>query len=194
MFPKVNQPQPSCLLPRANSIQTLVFLLTSKPLFQPPLSQGLLWYKIYIYSKSIPRKIGTNLSPKICFCYIFCWQIWVLILPIQPSIFHVPTGWKTSAKFGPRTAPFGPRFWHIQNSNFESLSQQNDCYYDTNMDYLEEGDNGVKVILVFMYRNMLKSRASIGKTSIISPKENSQSNRSSFGSTGTALWHRENPF
>jgi len=24
------------LLPRANSIQTLVFLLTSKPLFQPP--------------------------------------------------------------------------------------------------------------------------------------------------------------
>jgi len=27
--------------------------LISKPLFQPPLSQGLLWYKIYIFSKSI---------------------------------------------------------------------------------------------------------------------------------------------
>ena len=36
-------------------------------MFQPPLSQGLLWYKVYIYSKSISHKVGTNLAQKIHF-------------------------------------------------------------------------------------------------------------------------------
>ena len=45
------------------------------PWFKPPLSQGLLWYKVYIYSKSIPQKTGTNLDSKIRFCFISCCQI-----------------------------------------------------------------------------------------------------------------------
>jgi hypothetical protein len=55
-----------------------------------------------------------------------------------------------------------------------------------NIGYLEEGDNGTKILLVFMERHMLKTRTSIRKASIISSKENSQSNRSRFSSTVTA--------
>jgi hypothetical protein len=55
-----------------------------------------------------------------------------------------------------------------------------------NIGYLEEGDNGTKIVLVFMERHMLKTRTSIRKASIISSKENSQSNRSRFSSTVTA--------
>ena len=36
---------------------------------------------------------------------------------------------ENTAKFGSQTAPFGPWFWQIQNSNFESLSQHWELEY-----------------------------------------------------------------
>ena len=59
-------------------------------MFQPPLSPGLLWYKVYIYSKSNPHKIVTNLAQKIRF-----WKI-------------------LSRKIGPRIPPFGNQFFTNQ--------------------------------------------------------------------------------
>ena len=56
-------------------------------MFQPPLSSGLLWYKVYIYSKSISHKIWTNLAQKIRF--------WNMLM----------------RQFGPWIPPFGRRFF-----------------------------------------------------------------------------------
>lgn len=38
--------------------------------------------------------------------------------------------------------------------------------------YLKEGDNGVKIVLELLKRNVLKSRASISKRRIVRSKEN----------------------
>lgn len=59
------------------------------------------------------------------------------------------------------------------------------------MGYLEEGDNRVKVVLIFINRHVLKCRVSIRKTSVVSPKENSHSNWCSIDSFST-ITLREN--
>ena len=57
--------------------------------------------------------------------------------------------------------------------------------------YLEEGDNRVKVLLIFMKGHVLKGRASIRKSSIVSAKENSHSKRCVITDLCLVSW--ENP-
>ena len=85
-------------------------MFVSKPLFQPPfsLSQGLLWYKVYIYSKSIPKKIGANLTSKIRFCFIS----WCRNRPLKKAVRNAEKTWAKLA-----TELTHPKI------HFESLSQ-----------------------------------------------------------------------
>ena len=99
-------------------------------MFQPPLSPGLLWYNVYIYSKSDPYKIETNLTKKYVsekYCHA----------KLGPEFLHSDTNFlrtrslQQAAKTGPRTPQIGRWFWSSSkpqfctlNSNLESLLQQ----------------------------------------------------------------------
>jgi len=93
-------------------------------LFQPPLSQGLLWYKVYIYSKSIPHKIGTNLGPKNMFCFISCAKSATEYIHSAIDFFRMNQAKKLS-QIRPLSPENRPIFcFHNSNFfNFESLSQ-----------------------------------------------------------------------
>ena len=64
-------------------------------MFHPPLSPGLLWNNAYIYSKSNPHKIVTNLTQKIRFWKILSRKIGHRIPPFRRQFFtnqKPPTG------------------------------------------------------------------------------------------------------
>jgi len=72
---------PNCVSPRwinpnssvccqENSQQTLVLMLASKPLVFWLSTHFFIWYKVYIYGKSIPKKLEQNQAQK--YVLIFC--------------------------------------------------------------------------------------------------------------------------
>jgi hypothetical protein len=90
--------------------------LISKPLFQPPPSPGLLWYKVYIYSKSIPHKIGTNLANKNTFPFFPLRDIGCRFYQIGG---RKKAEWKrleNQLKIGHQQVQFEPRFCTSRNS------------------------------------------------------------------------------
>jgi len=96
-------------------------------LFQPPLSQVLHWYNVYIYSKRILNKTGTNLSPKIRLCFIFCAKSATEYIHLATDFLRMKQAKKLS-QIRPPSPKNRPPIFCFQNSNFfnfESLSQQN---------------------------------------------------------------------
>ena len=101
-------------------------------MFQLPLSQGLLRYKVYIYSKSISHKIGTNLAQKYVYekyCYDSSGPEFLYL----GADFHTTECSKIRLNSGPGQHHSGPELAvsiNLNFSNFESLSQHIwICYY-----------------------------------------------------------------
>ena len=92
-------------------------------MFQPPLSQGLLWCKVYIYNKSNSHKIVTNLAQKYDSVFLHQRKI---VLRFSASYYDVSRveSPKTWSKIVLRCNPIVLQCDRFQSYNFESLSQQ----------------------------------------------------------------------
>jgi len=103
-------------------------------LFQPPLSHGLLWYKVYIYNKSNPHKIVTNLAQK--YDLFFCIG--------AKSYYHVISSYYDFSRIkSPKNSNTivlrWDRFQNFNFSNFESLSQQTKYKKELNITLIPPG-------------------------------------------------------
>jgi len=89
-------------------------------LFQPPLSQGLHWYSVYIYSKSIPHKLEQNQAQKLRFIFLTLREIVLRFCQIVLRFFT-----NESANSAPENrAPIsqiGLRFWQLQQSSISPI-------------------------------------------------------------------------
>jgi len=89
-------------------------------LFQPPLSQGLHWYNVYIYSKRIPHNLVPNQAHKNTFYFILPCEI---VLRFCQIVLRFFTNGKCQFCSKNRTPIFqiGLRFWQLQQTSISQI-------------------------------------------------------------------------